>query len=244
MEISPFIHRLKQSCLHFLYPSRCLHCENPALQDPFLLCPSCLLLLELMNPDNHCKICFNKKDLHKGKYCLDCLQGKQNPLFQSVASAFEYAGPVISLVKKMKYANQPYLADIAGAFLVAQMEELQWPLPDAIIPVPLSFTHWLERGYNQSHLIAKQMSKLLGIPVWNVLKRSSGDFSQTGLNLLQRKALKRSRFKLKKNFYCEGKILLLVDDVFTTGATLKRCAEVLVEEKPAALYGLTFCRAL
>ena len=76
-----------------------------------------------------------------------------------------------------------------AAFLVAQLDRLGWPMPDAIIPVPLSFGRWLERGYNQSALLADEMGALLQCPVWNALKRKSGDFSQAALSLEQRKAL-------------------------------------------------------
>ena len=70
--------------------------------------------------------------------------------FHCIAAAFDYVGPAASLVKKLKYGNQPYLVKGMAGYLVAQFNELQWPFPDAIIPVPLSFSHWLERGYNQS----------------------------------------------------------------------------------------------
>jgi competence protein ComFC len=161
-----------------------------------------------------------------------------------MAAAFDYEGPAASLVKRLKYSNQPYLASGMAAFLVAQLDQLQWPLPDALVPVPLSFTHWLERGYNQSSLLAEEMGRLLDCPVWHALKRQSGDYSQAALNLEQRKTLDGSRFRLNSKYSMSEKTLLVIDDVMTSGLTLQRCAETLMTASPASLYALTFCRTL
>lgn len=129
-----------------------------------------------------------------------------------------------------------------AAFLIAQLDSLEWPIPDGIVPVPQSFTRWLERGYNQSHLLAKEMGAFIDCPIWDILKRQSGDYSQAALNLEQREKLDGSLFSYRASDGIQGKVLLVVDDVMTSGLTLQRCGEVLQKEKPAALYALTFCR--
>jgi ComF family protein len=161
-----------------------------------------------------------------------------------MAAAFDYEGPAASLVRRLKYGNQPYLAQGMAAFLVTQFYHLQWPLPEALVPAPVTFTHWLVRGYNQSRLLAEEMARLLQRPVWSALKRKSGDFSQAALNLEQRKALDGQRFKRKNRYSLQGKVLLVIDDVMTSGLTLQRCAETLETGNLAALYALTFCRSL
>lgn len=161
-----------------------------------------------------------------------------------MASAFDYDGPAASLIKRLKYSNQPYLANGMAGFLVTQFDRLQWPIPDALIPVPISFTHRMERGYNQSALLAKEMGALLKRPVWDILRRQSGDYSQAALNFDQRRGLEVKNFKMKLNCPLEGKMLLVVDDVMTSGSTLRRCAEVLQEQHPGSLYALTFCRTI
>lgn len=160
------------------------------------------------------------------------------------AAAFDYLGPAATLVRKLKYGDQPHLADGAAAFLVAQWAYLKWPLPDLIVPVPLSFTHWMIRGYNQSALLAEGMGKLLNRPVSSPLKRISGDYSQAGMNLKQRNALKSSTLRLDPEHRIYDKCILLIDDVMTTGSTLARCADVLAEGYPTEIYALTFCRAV
>ena len=112
------------------------------------------------------------------------------------------------------------------------------------MPVPISFTHWLERGYNQSELLAKEISQFLQKPLLKPLKRTSGDYSQAGMSQKQRLELSSASLSLKKEIHFYDKSVLLVDDVMTTGSTLKRCAETLMEGCPAEIYALTFCRAV
>jgi ComF family protein len=235
---------LKKSVLHLAYPTRCLHCQTLLPPDTLVLCALCASLLELINPQERCRICFNPIVESRAAFpCQDCLQYPS--LFIRMGAAFNYEGPAASLVKRLKYANQPYLARGMAAFLVAQLDQLQWPLPDALIPVPLSFMHWLGRGYNQSALLAEEMGHFLKCPTWSVLKRRSGDYSQAALSLEQRQTLESQCFKFKKNsLVLQDKVLLVIDDVMTSGTTLQRCAEVLSIGRPKALYALTFCRTL
>jgi competence protein ComFC len=173
-----------------------------------------------------------------------CPRCREKPFLGHFAAAFDYVGPAATLVKKLKYSNQPYLAQGIAAYLVAQFLELHWPMPDLIIPVPLTFTHWINRGYNQSQLLAEEVAKILNRPIQAAIIRESGDFSQAGLSRQQRLALTGESFRLRKHQNLSDKTLLLIDDVMTTGSTLNKCAEALVEQCPTAIYGLTVCRAI
>jgi ComF family protein len=230
---------IKNSLTHLLFPATCLHCQEclPP-QHPFL-CSLCSTLLEFIDSNDRCLTCFNVKkpiSTHQCEYCK-----KFPSLFFRQASVFDYLGPAQSLVKHFKYGNQPYLAKGMGAFLVMQLARLQWALPDFLVPVPLSLSHWLQRGYNQSFLLAEEMSKLLNIPVLDCLKRTSNDYSQAALSFKQREKLKQV-FLLKNLTQIQDKRILLIDDVITTGRTLQKCAEALSEGFPGTLYALTFCR--
>lgn len=144
----------------------------------------------------------------------------------------------------MKYANQPYLAKGVAGFIALQLDQLNWPLPDIIIPVPISLMRWMQRGYNQSDLLAKQLGKLVDRPVLNALKRTSGGFHQAGLNRQQRLQLNPHSFQLAKNVCIEDKCILLVDDVTTTGSTFRCCGEALLEGCPESIYGLAVCQTV
>lgn len=233
---------LKQSILHFLYPHQCVNCRELVYDYPQkIFCPSCTILLELLDPNDRCPTCFSN-DYHVHlKRCAKCKHGSVS--FSALASVFEYQGPPSALIKRLKYGNQMFLAKGAAAFMVAKLMNLDWPKPDALVPVPLPFTRWLQRGYNQSLLLAEEMGLMMDVPVWDILKRRSGDYSQAGLSLEQRKLLQNNKFELKKKNKIADKTILLIDDVMTTGSTLKRCAETLAEGYPAKMYALTFCRA-
>lgn len=229
---------LASSFFYLIYPSTCIHCSVLLGNDFSVLCESCLHLMDLIDPAMRCSFCFSE-------YQNDCLECKHTPsLFAGIATAFDYVGPAATLIKKLKYGNQPYLAEGCSGFLAAQFLRLEWPMPDVIIPVPISRTRQWTRGYNQSLLLSQGLSKILNIPVQDSIKRKSGDFSQAGLSRKQRLELDGKNFILKSNQNIKNKTILLVDDVMTTGSTLFRCAEALLDEQPGKMYALTFCRAL
>lgn len=233
------IQSIGHSFLHLIYPSTCIHCNESLPPDSAILCSPCGSLLELLEPAERCVRCFNLK-ADAEAHCKHC--AKHPTLFYRTGAAFNYIGPPATIVKKMKYGCQPHLAKGAGAFLIAQFERMDWSLPDAIMPVPITFFHWLERGFNQSVLLANELAAALQIPVWNALQRTGASVSQAGLTLEQRKLLEKKQFKLKGNYPIEDKNILLLDDVMTSGTTLQRCAEVIYEKCPQSLYAFTFCK--
>lgn len=165
-------------------------------------------------------------------------------MIHRIASAFDYEGPAATLIKKLKYGRQPYLAEGAGAFLAAQFIHLEWPLPDVIIPMPMAALRKFDRGYNQSLLLAQVVGRLLNRPILDLLKRRSGDFSQAGLSRKQRQGLGENAITLKPTDKLRDKSILLIDDVMTTGSSLHRCAEALAGGHPENIYAITVCRAI
>lgn len=229
-----------QSFASLVYPSVCLHCKELMDPDFPLLCLCCMQFLELVDPQQRCMYCFSS-DISSNSCCQACF--KKKPSLR-IASAFDYIGPAETLIKQMKYANLSYLAKGIGAFLAAQFMKLNWPTPDVVVPVPIALTKWIDRGFNQSELIAQEFAKILNLPVHNRIKRKAGEFSQAGLNHHQRIQLRQESFILKKGDALYDKKLLLIDDVTTTGSTLTACAEVLFTLYPKSIYGLTVCRAI
>lgn len=238
--VIPTITSCLDSLTHVLYPSKCRHCsELLPPRSPFL-CPQCSHLLELLNPEHHCPTCFNPFPENGSCVCDECLHYPS--LYCYVGAAFDYEGPAASLVRKLKYSGQPYLAKGMAAFLAAQFIHLNWPLPDLILPVPQSFSKWMQRGYNQSELLAQELGKILHVQTVNGMKRKGGDFSQAQLSLDMRQTLRSHCFKVKSNCKINKKSCLIVDDVMTSGSTLRRCAEALIDADCGPLYALTFCR--
>lgn len=231
---------IKNSFTHFFFPAKCLACDECIPPNTSLLCLGCSSLLELIDPSTRCPTCFSP--IEGEAFCENCVH--HSFPYTKMASAFDYVGPAAVLIKKMKYEKLFYLAKGIGAFLFIQLDRLDWPLPDLIVPVPISFFRSLERGFNQSALLAEELAFYLNRPCHSLLKREPGDFSQARLSLEERQKLERSSFRLSKKRNIEGKSVLLIDDVFTTGSTLSCCADVLAEGNPASIYALTFCKTV
>lgn len=232
-----------KSFLDLLYPPLCLHCDQVLEFDCQIFCRSCLLMLDQIDPSMRCPLCFSSEfNRERQKCCESC---RENPRkTKRIASVFDYEGPSATLVKQLKYGGQSYLAKGGGAYLAAQFLALDWPMPDLVVPMPMSRLRKLDRGYNQSELLAKSFAQIIDCPVSSVLKRKGGDFSQAGLDHDQRLRLKDDSFFVKDGDQLHDKILLLIDDVMTTGTSLHCCAKALSPFFPGAVYALTLCRTI
>lgn len=235
------LEKLAQAFVHLTYPPICLHCYE-GLEDPkHLLCKHCLALLSLLEWQGRCPTCFGEDYQTESGRCSHC--SIEKPWLHKLAAAFDYMGPAATLVKQFKYSNKPYLVNALASYMVAQFCLLEWPIPDLIVPVPMSWAHFLGRGYNQSALLAKEIARMLGCAYGDVLQRNSGAYSQAGLSTKQRLLMTADTIHIKKDKQFYDKTLLLVDDVMTTGSTMSRCAEVLISGYPQHIYGLTLCKA-
>lgn len=163
-----------------------------------------------------------------------------------VYSACAYKDPVKSLIfKKFSYESLAckQLADLMIKFIPFDSIEA-----DLLIPVPLHWTRFAWRGYNQSELIAKRLGQVLNIPVLNLVKRNRKTVFQSRLNIMQRQKNVEQAFALKSKFIeanlIKDKNVVIVDDLFTTGATVKNVAKILSELQPASISVVVACRAV
>ena len=221
--------------MDFVYPPLCLHCGGNVTTGGQFLCVTCGAMLSLLDSSGRCAKCFALIP-HQDDQCSG------TNIYRS-ASALEYAGPAATLVKAFKYGRRSYLAEGLGAYLVAQHHALQWPVPDVIIPVPQMFSHWIRRGFNQSNLLACVLGRALGRPVVPALYRSEGDFSQAKMSREQRCRMTSASIGVRRKYGIADNDVLIVDDVMTTGMTVRACAEVLTELCPRRIYVLTVCMA-
>lgn len=114
---------------------------------------------------------------------------------------------------------------------------------DCLVPVPLHPSREAERGFNQSVLLANRVGRRWGVPVEpRALRRRRPTLSQTDLDAERRRANVRGAFTLSRSAAVEGRHVLLIDDVFTTGATVAECARVLLEAGASAVGVLTLAR--
>lgn len=178
--------------------------------------------------------------LHGVDLCGLCR--RQPPAFDCSRSLGVYEGDLRQLVHLFKYGHMRPLARPLADRMAPFLEELG-PI-DLMTPVPLHRLRRWRRGFNQSDLLAQELSRLTGIP-WrrDVLRRVRATRPQFGLSHRQRRMNVQGAFAVRRPEAIEGRKILLIDDIMTTGATIEACASVLRAGGVDSVAALTIARA-
>lgn len=173
--------------------------------------------------------------------CGECL--RDPPAYDAHVSAFVYAGPVRALVLLYKDQRRYPLARLLGR-AVARRVKTAWPQAewDAVVFVPSPLRRRLVRGFEPAGLVAQETAKRLGVPCRRWLVPRTSPKTQKGLSKAARKLNIRAAFTARKD-QVEGKRLLLVDDVRTTGATLREASRALTR-RGATVHAASFAMVL
>lgn len=199
-------------------------------------CPYCKALI-----DQKCIFCTN---------CLDLfipIATKTIPLTKkqscTVFAVTDYSYPLKVLITKKH--TKDLLASRQLAQLMWDYTDLSYCHFDIIVPVPLYWKRYAQRWFNQAQVMADQIGELSGKPVVNLLKKNTNTQSQSTLNRAQRLLNLEHSFELSMSTTkYSGKTILLIDDVMTTGTTLKTCAKVLLQIPNVKLFAGVACRKL
>jgi ComF family protein len=160
--------------------------------------------------------------------CAATLVRAENPEPGRVA-AFVYGGAIAQTIRRFKFDDRPDLAPALLAGLHAQLPRLKGAGADLVVPVPLHPTRLIERGYNQAALLARPLARWLALPcATRALRRSVATERQTALSREERSANVDHVFVPGEVGRLNGRTVLLVDDVETTGATLAACGQALM----------------
>jgi len=234
-----------RALLDLLFPPLCHVCKAfiPKAGDLFL-CADCLHKISfLVSP--LCTSCGTPFTTASGldHTCGACLS---HPPFHTGRSATLFAGPVQELIHRFKYGHRVHLSEPLGLLTARALDHFCSEAgPDLIVPVPLHKRRLRQRGYNQSQLIGAVLSKQWRVPleVGN-LRRVRWTEPQTSLDAVDRRDNVRGAFAVRDPRRLQGRRLLLVDDVLTTGSTIRACAEALGEAGAAAVYVVTVARSV
>jgi len=228
-----------------VFPSFCRLCEAP-LEDPDerVVCAACLAkLAPRQGPScSRCGRFFESSG--QDHLCARCLEAL--PAFSLHRSCGAYGGTlkdVILLFKYRKYAplSRP-LARFADTSLRADPE--MWAGAELFVPVPLHPSRRRERGFNQARLLARDLASLRGLGVLaDALVKTRNAPAQAGLRAADREKNARSAYAVKRPAGVRGRTLILVDDVTTTGATIRECARVLKEAGEKEVRAITLAQA-
>lgn len=223
----------------FVFPPVCYGCD--AEIESGLICDSCRLLLYTSELDV-CSRC-GRPCLPDDRLCGNCAP----PLALSRIRALGlYAPPFRGLIHALKYQEKTALVPVLGGALALLVhQDIRLRQADGICAVPLHPARQRERGYNQAHLLAWEVARITGIPLVEPLARIRNTKSQTDQpNERARVENVRAAFRLKPGENVEGKRLILVDDVMTTGATLSSAAEELRKGGAVEVMGLVVAAAV
>lgn len=229
-----------KAVLDIVFPPVCLLCGARALKKGF--CEGCACLIEkerITTPI--CTVCGIPFTSSRGvdHACGRCVE--ERPSFTAARSAFVFDGKVLDAIHKLKYGGD---TSVAAPLANLVSGSIGGHCPCAVVPVPLHAGRLRERGFNQSLLIARELSRLTSLPlIYDRLKRTRDTGQQVGLKALERKKNVTGAFTLVEPGLFKGKKVLLVDDVITTGATLNECAKVL-KRSGAEVVALTVARAV
>ncbi|MBM3804632.1 MAG: ComF family protein [Acidimicrobiia bacterium] len=231
-----------------LLPTTCKLCQGP-VEDVRLsvVCQPCWDRVSQVE-EPFCGVCgyaFPSKAIsQEGARCGACRHGLYR--FDVARAWAPFRDSVKGIVHELKYGRHRSLARPL-ALRLAGVYQAHWPLlrADWVIPVPLHPARKRERGFNQSHEIARHFSRTAGIPLaehW--LLRTRPTQVQAGLTRRERRQNVAGAFRTSNGAGISGRTLLVIDDVFTTGATLNECARILKENGAAKVAVLTVARVI
>ncbi|MBT6119732.1 MAG: ComF family protein [Rhodospirillaceae bacterium] len=238
--------RFGTAVLDALLPARCLACPEP-VGAPGALCPACWSALAFIAPPL-CACCgvpfeFEGQTAH-GVLCGACVA--RAPVFARARSALRYGDGSRSLILRFKHGDRTHAAPAFGRWLARAGAELLADA-DVILPVPLHWTRLFARRYNQAALLAQALGRESGCPVLvDGLERRRRTPSQARLGRAGRARNVRGAFAVPaaRRARIEGRRVLLVDDVLTTGATMEACARSLLSAGATAVDALTLARVV
>ena len=224
--------RLGGVALDLLYPPRCVLCDRHGA----LLCESCRASLPPA-AGRRCNACWLPL---RGAACGACAE--HPTALTRLRSAYRYDDGVRTLVHAFKFRGQSSLGKALAAEL-ARLYADHGLEADVIVPVPLTTSRRRGRGYNQAALVARELSRQTVVPLAEALRRTGNAPPQAqSPTAEERRRNVIGTFEVARPADVEGRRILLIDDVATTGATLNACAIELLRAGAVEVSGLTLAR--
>ena len=217
--------------LDFVFPQNCISCDGKIQEADHFLCAPCKRDIGFIRQP-HCFQCGVPADIsyvypHEEFVCGDC---RTNPFqFDQARSLGFYDTVLRKTIHHFKYRKQIGVLSEMDLLLEKYFEENpEFCQGFSVSPIPLHFSKMKERGFDQAFLIARQVAKVLKLPLeGGLLRRVKATDPQATMTRIERARNIKGAFEINRPEYVPGKNILLVDDVFTTGATVNEAARTL-----------------
>jgi ComF family protein len=246
IQASP-IRAISDCFLNLFYPETCFICSSPvARRQDCGLCGDCWRkVLELRIEGARCPSCgvplpgFAEGS---GNLCLECI--RRPPPYSGARAFGYYSAEMRRVIHEFKFEGRRPLVQLLAPLLADALFEF-WQREDFdfITYVPLHPGRRRERGFNQSELLGRALSRISGLQELRTLRRTAATRSQVGLSDAQRLENVRNAFRCTHIDLVAGKRILLIDDVMTTGATVASASQALIDAGVGKVSILTIARA-
>lgn len=234
-----------EKIIDFILPRRCLKCGR-ILPEPGYLCEDCSEAINFIGSDC-CRKCGHplyEENADSRKLCAGCLSRRRS-FYRLARSAVVYDENSKNLILGFKFLDKTENADLLAAMLKVAGKDIFAAGADVLVPVPLHYTRLIKRRYNQSSLLAQKLGKMVGLPVdaFSLVKHKRTR-PQTEFSGRERVVNVKNAFSVKYPERIKGKRIVLIDDVMTTGSTLKESARALRKAGAKSIDVLTVARVI
>ncbi len=244
MQLRPeFLQQAVEAALTFVYPAQCRVCDKSlGLETVPYMCDACWHDIQFVEPP-WCEIC-GTPDIENENTCEACASNP--PRYGKLRTIALYEAALQQAIHLFKFEKRRRLAKPLTQLILAHIpNDCSIGDYDFILPIPIHKKRLRERGFNQATLLAKGIAKATGVPIaTDVLFRHRYTAPQSSLDREARQTNIVDAFQLRAEESIRGKHLLLIDDVFTTGATIREAVKALWHADPAEIDVLTLARAL
>ena len=225
---------LLDSLLGVIFPIRCAGCGRRGVS----VCAECWPSIPWLG-DEVCPFCASPTRL--GRICQPC--GDGTLALDGARAACRFDGIARTVVRDLKYRGNKPRAELLGDVLAETLQRRPLAI-DVLVPVPLAPGRRRSRGFNQSDLIARHLGNRLGVLLLSsCLERIRETPPQVGRSDAERRENVRGAFNCRDASAVRGRRVALVDDVMTTGSTLRECAHAIRAAGAARVYGVAAARA-
>lgn len=230
--------KLATALLELFYPSfpQCPSCGSEFKPQEISLCNKCITKIEFIT-DDFCQQC-GKSIGAKERFCQECRQRRF--FFAEARAVGIYEQGLKQYIKQLKYDGYQSLARPLGELLSIYTQQF-YDLKeiDLITYIPVHQERMEERGFNQAYLLARELGENTNLPVKSLLARQKNTIKQSKLSRQERLENVQNKFKVEQGHLVKEQKILLVDDIYTTGATVNEASRILLNHSAHSIKVIT-----